>query len=317
MLLHHFGRDQATTDQWQAAEASYDEAIRLARETGQGAELGAALAGLAWLEARMGHEELCRRRAQEARAVCEELGIGFYGLWTYQALGDLDLGLGRPAEAVEHYLEHLAAMKVLGLGDVDLSSAPELVEAYLRLGRRDEAVAAARPYEEAARAKGQPWALARAARCRGLLADDAHFDEQFEAALGHHEATPDVFEIARTQLAYGARLRRARKRVRARELLRAALEAFDRLGAAAWADQAGAELAATGETARRRDPTTADDLTPQELQIALLLADGKTTREAAAAVFLSPKTVEYHLRHVYRKLEIRSRDELAEAFKAR
>ncbi len=92
----------------------------------------------------------------------------------------------------------------------------------------------------------------------------------------------------------------------AREQLRAALETFERLGAQPWAEQARAELAATGETARRRDASTLDELTPQELQIARLLAEGRTTREAAAAVFVSPKTVEYHLRHVYDKLGIRS-----------
>ena len=92
------------------------------------------------------------------------------------------------------------------------------------------------------------------------------------------------------------------------------LEIFERLGAEPWAEQARAELAATGETARRRDPSTLDELTPQELQIARLLADGRTTREAAAAIFVSPKTVEYHLGHVYRKLEIHSRQELVAAF---
>ena len=85
-------------------------------------------------------------------------------------------------------------------------------------------------------------------------------------------------------------------------------------GRQSWADQARAELAATGETARRRDASTVDELTPQELQIARLLAEGRTTREAAAAIFVSPKTVEYHLRHVYDKLGIRSREELAAAF---
>ncbi len=92
---------------------------------------------------------------------------------------------------------------------------------------------------------------------------------------------------------------------------------FDELGAEPWAALAGAELAATGETARRRSPHTLDELTPQELQIALILAGGKTTREAAAALFLSPKTIEYHLRHVYRKLDIKSREELAEAMRRR
>ena len=100
--------------------------------------------------------------------------------------------------------------------------------------------------------------------------------------------------------------------MRAREELRAALAIFDRVGAVPWAELARAELAATGETARRRDASTLDQLTPQELQIALLLAEGKTTREAAAALFLSPKTVEYHLRHVYDKLDVHTRAEAVE-----
>jgi DNA-binding CsgD family transcriptional regulator len=146
-----------------------------------------------------------------------------------------------------------------------------------------------------------------------MLADDGEVAETFEQALAHHERTVDVFETARSRLVYGERLRRARNRVTAREQLRVALEVFDRLGALPWAERARAELAATGETLRRRDPTTIDELTPQELQIALLLASGKTTREAAAALFLSPKTIEYHLRRVYLKLGIHSRTELAEA----
>jgi DNA-binding CsgD family transcriptional regulator len=314
-LLHHLARDQSTTDQWPAAEASFDEAIRLARETGQRSELGASLAGLAWLEARQGRADACRDHAEQAAALCEELGMAFYGAWAVQALGDLELGLGRPASAVPHHEAQAAGLRARGFVDVDLSPAPELVEAYLRLGRADEAAAAAAGYAGEAEAKGLPWALARAARCRALVADDP--DEAatwFEEALRLHERTPDAFEEGRTRLAYGARLRRARKRVRAREQLRAAIETFEHLGAEPWADQAGIELAATGETARRRDASTLDELTPQELQVARLLADGMTTREAAAAVFLSPKTIEYHLGHVYRKLQINSREQLVEAF---
>ena len=114
-----------------------------------------------------------------------------------------------------------------------------------------------------------------------------------------------------------ARLRRSRQRVRAREELREAIDLFDQVGAGPWAEQASVELAATGETARRRDASTLDALTPQELQIALLLGAGRTTREAAASLFLSPKTIEYHLRSIYRKLGVNSRAALAAALAAR
>jgi len=177
----------------------------------------------------------------------------------------------------------------------------------------DEARRAAAEYLAAASAKGQPWPLARALRCQGLVAADTACSSHFEQALRLHEQTPDAFEEARTRLAYGERLRRARNRVLAREQLRAAADIFERLDARPWADRARAELAATGETRRQRDPNKIDELTPQELQIALLLTTGRTTRETAAALFLSPKTVEYHLRHVYQKLGIHSRDELEQA----
>jgi DNA-binding CsgD family transcriptional regulator len=149
-----------------------------------------------------------------------------------------------------------------------------------------------------------------------MLAGEREFAALFERALSLHTQTPDTFQAARTHLVYGERLRRSRQRILAREQLRTALEAFERLGAEPWAERARVELAASGETLRRRDPATVDELTPQELQIALLLAGGKTTRETAAALFLSPKTIEYHLRHVYLKLGIGSREELARVFEA-
>jgi DNA-binding CsgD family transcriptional regulator len=310
-LLNRLARDQATSDRWREAEATFHETIRLAREAGQRAELAAALAGLAWLESRQGRTAECRAHAFEARELSIACGIGFFELWTYAAIGELELALGRPEDAVRSLELHEGRALEIGVADVDMSSTPELVEAYARLARVDDARRIAGGYEQRARAKGQPWALARAARARGLVEDE--FESYFEAALDLHRATPDVFEAARTRLAYGARLRRARRRVRAREHLRAAIEAFDALGPTPWAEIARAELAASGETARRRDASTLDDLTPQELQIARLLAGGMTTREAAAAVFLSPKTIEYHLRSIYRKLDLNSRSALAEA----
>ena len=310
-LLSHVAVDGMASDRWTEAETAFNEAIDLARETGQRSDLGFALARLAWLEARQGKEALCRGHADEARALAVEAGLGLSEIWSIAALADLEFGLGRLDAAVELFEAEAEALRAREVGDVDLSPEPELVELHLRLGDRDRAVDHQASFEREAAAKGQPWALARAARGRGLLAPDDEIDRHFGEALAWHDQTPDVFEAARTRLLYGARLRRARLRLQAREHLRAALATFDHLGATPWSDITSAELAATGETARRRDPSTRNDLTPRELQIALLLASGSTTREAAAALFLSPKTIEFHLRSVYRKLDIDSRDELA------
>ena len=311
-VLNLIARDHATTDRWAVAEATYREAIDLARESGQRTELTFGLAGLAWLQARRGREHECRSGAAEALSLSHELGMGLHKIWATAALGELELGLGNAVRAAALFDYQQQLLHDLAITDVDLSPAAELVEAYLRLGRDHDAQRAAAQFATAARAKGQPWSLARALRCRGLLAEDAHLALHFEQALSLHEQTPDTFETARTQLAYGERLRRARNRVLAREQLYAAVNTFDRLDARPWADRARTELAATGETRRQRSPSMIDELTPQELQIALLLAGGKTTRETAAALFLSPKTVEYHLRHVYQKLHIHSRDDLAQ-----
>lgn len=312
-LLSLVAVDDVGADRWAEAEAGLVEAIRLARERGQRTDLAFALTRLSWLEARQGREEACRAHAGEARRLADQLGVGLSAIWTLAALGELELGLGHHDRALVHFEEQHAALLARGVGDVDLSPEPELVELHVRLGHPERAAALLASFEADALAKGQPWALARAARCRGLLAPDDELDRHFEDALAWHERTPDVFETARTRLAYGGRLRRARQRVRAREHLRVALAVFERLGAEPWSEMARTELAATGETARRRDESTRDQLTPQELQVATLLSAGRTTREAAAALFLSPKTIEYHLRSIYRKLEVSSRDELAAA----
>jgi DNA-binding CsgD family transcriptional regulator len=311
-VLNLIARDQAATDRWTAAAATYQEAIDLARESGQQTELTSGLAGLAWLQARRGREQECRGCATEALSLCHELGMGLYEIWATAALGELELGLGDAARAAGHFEHQQQLLRGLAITDVDLSPAAELTDAYTRLGQADQAQRGAAEYLAAASAKGQPWSLARALRCQGLLAADTACSAYFEQAIRLHEQTPDAFEAARTRLAYGERLRRARNRVLAREQLRAAADTFERLDARPWADRARAELAATGETRRRREPSTINELTPQELQIAFLLTAGKTTRETAATLFLSPKTVEYHLRHVYQKLDIHSRDQLAQ-----
>src|SRR5579884_964224 len=316
-LLMHVAIQHAATDRWAEAHTELDEAIRLAREGGQEVVLAGSLSRLAWLEARMGRDDDCRAHAEEALALARARDARLCEIWALAALGELELVRGRLDEALARLEELRATVERRQIADADLSPAAEQTEVLLRLGRRDEAVAAAESFAAAAAAKGQPWALARAARARALVAGEDELESRLEEALSLHAQTADVFERARTQLAYGERLRRGGQRVRARELLRAAVEAFDELAAAPWADLASRELAATGETARRRAAGGLDELTPQELQISMLLAGGQTTREAAAALFLSPKTIEYHLRNVYRKLAIHSRDELRGALEAR
>jgi len=284
----------------------------VARETMQFTWLAGAIGGLAWLAALEGREDDCRQHAAEARGLADEYGMGFFKAWSMIALGQLELGYGRPVDALEHLSECAEFLGTIAIDDPDLSPAPDIIDALIRLGRADEGRRISEEYGLSAVAKGQPFALARAARARGLLATKDYAME-YEDALRHHRATPDVFEQARTQLYYGERLRRTRRRVDSRKHLREALKAFDQLGASPWAERALAELQASGETARVRDERYSQQLTPQELQVAITLAEGATTREAAAKLYLSPKTVEYHLRHVYDKMEIRTREELRAA----
>ena len=288
-------------------------AIRLAGASDQRTELAFGLSGIAWLQARQGRTEQCRAAVREALEVCRGPATRFCELWTTVALAELELSLGNATAAAAQLERQRRLIEELGLGDVDLWPAAELVESYLRLGRAEEAGSLSADYLEAATAKGQPWSLARAHRAEGLTAIDDTFSRCFEEALGHHALTPDTFETARTRLVYGERLRRLRNRVLAREQLREAERLFDRLGARPWANRARSELEATGERLRRGDPSTIDELTARELQIAILLGSGHTTREAAASLFLSPKTVEYHLRHIYLKLDIHTRAELVES----
>jgi class 3 adenylate cyclase/DNA-binding CsgD family transcriptional regulator len=311
-MLALAARDAATSDRWALGRTLYEEAISLARESGQSMPLCGASAGLAIVHARAGDDEACEVHAHEALDLSERHGLGLFRIWALDALADLELGRGRLDDAVRLLEEKQAFLAELDSTDPDLSGVPELVEADVRGGRGADLVERLEAYATASEAKGQPWALARLARARGLMASDGEFEGHFTTALERHAAAPDRFEAARTQLCFGERLRRAGQRVRAREQLRASIDAFEELGAEPWADRGRTELLATGERARKRDPSTLDDLTPQELQICMLLAGGQTTREAASKLFLSPKTIEYHLRNAYRKLGIHSRQELAE-----
>jgi DNA-binding CsgD family transcriptional regulator len=188
-----------------------------------------------------------------------------------------------------------------------LLSAADLAEAAVHSGRQDEAVEHLSALQTWSRGAGTPIAAALAARAGGVLNDDATL---LEEALGLVEGLDRPFDRARIHLLLGEHLRRDRRRGAARHHLRAAVDEFEGLRADVWARRARNELAATGETVRRRDRGAEQALTPQEHRIARMVADGITNREVAAQLFLSPRTIDYHLRNVFVKLGITSRAEL-------
>ncbi len=300
---------------WIAALADADESVRLARETGHLNILPHNLAALARVEAAMGRTDDARAHAQESVELARAAGSTAIVLYGHGALGFEALASGRLEEAVEHLDRAAEAQAAARIGEPALVQwAPDRIEALVRLGRAEAAAAALAELDAQAEKTGNTWARACVQRGRGMLAGEDAIAGHFEAALALHDHTPQPFERARTELVYGERLRRAGKRTAAREWLSAALTTFDRLGAGPWAERARAELNASGRTARRRDAGPSDELTPQEMQIARLVADGLTNREIGASLFLSPKTIEYHLRSVFRKLDVRSRTELARRF---
>ncbi len=178
-VLVLIGRDQATTESWRLAQATYREAVALARETDQRTWLALGLSALAWLQARQGSEHECRQHAVEALELAETLGARLPSLWALTALGELELAQGRPAAAVERFEQQRRLAAEATISDVDLWPAAEIVEACVRLGADDRARAVASAFRAAAEAKGQPWSMARALRCEGLTTPA--FAEPFRA----------------------------------------------------------------------------------------------------------------------------------------
>jgi DNA-binding CsgD family transcriptional regulator len=270
---------------------------------------------LAWQSAARGLHEDARQALERARALTDRAGTT--GVAAHQAITAAFCALcrGDLAEAAALLEARIAADGGVGSMGEPLGVAPELVEAYGGLGRPADAAALAGRYAEVSASSPAPPTVALVARCRGLTADgDDAAAEAFETALAAHAQAPDAFETARTRLLYGARLRRTGRRVAAREQLRVALDAFAAMDLTAWARRAADELGATGATARPRRPLASEPLTSQETRVALLVARGLSNREVAAALFLSPKTIEHHLASVFRKRGFRSRTELAAAF---
>jgi DNA-binding CsgD family transcriptional regulator len=225
--------------------------------------------------------------------------------WT---LGLLDLTLGRPGEATDRLL-YVSTVDQPGSNPlIGLWSIPDLIEAAARSGRLDDTADRFDRYLDWAQHSSSQARQSVLARCRALVGK-GDVQEQFETAIALG-VTLSPFLQARTELLYGEWLRRERQKREACRHLRRAADLFHQVGAPPWEERAEAELRATGETARRRDPSTLDQLTPQELQIAGLVASGMTNRQIAAQLYVSPRTIDYHLRKVFSKLALSSRSEL-------
>jgi DNA-binding CsgD family transcriptional regulator len=297
------------------AFADAGEAAELGEQLGYATDAAVAVEMLAWQSAARGLHDDARRALERARVLTDRAGTT--SVAAHQAITAAFCALcrGDLAEAAALLEARIAADGGVGSMGEPLGVAPTLVEAYVGLGRVAEAAALAERYATVTPQPAPPATAALVARCRGLtVAGDEAAVEAFQAALAAHAQAPDAFEAARTRLLYGARLRRAGRRVAAREQLRVALDAFAAMDLTAWAQRAADELAATGATARPRRPLASEPLTSQETRVALLVARGLPNREIAAALFLSPKTVEHHLASVFRKRGFRSRTEVAAAF---
>ena len=297
------------------AFADAGEAAELGEQLGYAADVAVALEMLAWQSAARGRHDEARAALERATALTDRAGTT--AVAAHQAITAAFCALCRadPSAAVSILEARLAADGGVGSLGEPLGVAPDLVEAYLAVGRYTAASDLAVRFTAVTPEAAAPWLRALAARCRGLTAPDQETaDLAFRAAFAAHAEAPDPFEAARTHLLYGARLRRLGQRVRARTELTTALDAFTAMDLTAWVRRASEELAATGANPRARRAPTEESLTAQETRVALLAAQGRSTKDIAAALFLSPKTVEHHLTAVYRKRGVRTRAELAAAF---
>jgi DNA-binding CsgD family transcriptional regulator len=309
LVIHALARHpfaQIPAGRWGAAAATSAEAINLAGGTGQVALTALPLAMRTVLAA-LRNEPPPDDALQQLRAVTSRhaagVTIAVVEDLTAWAQGVLAAAASEPAAAL-HQLQRIAHPAIRGLAALDRLEAavhaeqPDLANYWVNdLAAFAEAVDAA-------------WAAAAADHGRALLSDGGEAEDHFQRALAHHGRGIRPVDRARTHLAYGGFLRRAGRRVEARAQLRAALAVFDEVGASSWAERTRNELRASGETARKRDVSTLENLTAQERLTAELVSQGLSNREVAARLFLSPRTVEFHLSHAYQKLGIASRREL-------
>jgi DNA-binding CsgD family transcriptional regulator len=296
---------QIATGAWARAANAATEALPLTASTGQPGLVALPTAQLALLAALRGDAETGERHLAEVTAIRAAHAVGLTEVLVVDLVHWAQglLAGGQPAVAL-HHLEQITAPALRRMAALDR------LETAVRAGHPDLARSWLAELEGFAAGTGVASAAAVVEHGRALLADGGAAEEHFRRALDAHSRARRLPARARTELAYGEYLRRARRRVDAREHLRTALALFEDIGAAPWAERAATELRASGETARRRDVSTTTDLTAQERQVATLVRQGLSNRDAAAQLFVSPRTVDFHLRNVFSKVGVASRAEL-------
>lgn len=309
-LLYHFSQLECWAGNWDAAEEYALEGCRVADESRQQPMRPATLYALALVRAHRGQVQDAQGLASEALALCEQTGNVPVRSLVAAVLGFTALSLGHYQAAHSHLGRLSEATAATGLSEPSVVKfLPDEIEALAALGQTDLAWSYARQLEERGKLLGRRWALAAGARCRAhLTAVDGDLQgarAACEQALAHHDQLPMPFELGRTLLVKGAIERRARCKPAARESLGRAVGIFEILGAPLWAGKARQELS---KVAAGRP---ADELTDTEHSIAALVSQGLTNREVASALFVTQNTVQTHVRHIFQKLGVRSRTELA------
>jgi DNA-binding CsgD family transcriptional regulator len=302
------------TGNWPLADQYASECLELARQLDTSNGEPVALYGRALVDAHLGRVEAARSAAERGSALAAAIGDETFRILNEHVLGFLELSVGDPARAhawLGPLVHALYGMEV-GAGTL-FRLLPDAIETLISLGELDQAEPLIEELHAQGRALDRAWALATAARCRGLLAvargDPQDALAHFQRALQEHQRVPRPFELARTLRAQGMVLRRDKHKAAAKAALEQALGMFERLGAPLWAQATRAELGRVG--LRPAAPVGVSGITAAEARVAELVAVGRSNREVAGELFMSPKTVEAHLSRIYRKLGVRSRAELA------